>query len=1616
MDSDKIKVGIRVRPFNKKEKESARGGKVNSIVKIEGNQATLLRGTTNNNHKRSDRRNRRFTFDCCFDSTNDQGTTFADQRTVFNQLGADILDNAFKGYNACLFAYGQTGSGKSYTMMGTRQEPGVIPRLCADLFQRSAHLAATAPEAHELSVEVSYMEIYNERVFDLLDLSPPTTVAPTAGGGGGRSSSGLKVREHNILGPYVEGLSQLLVLSAQEIDDLIVEGNKSRTIASTNMNSESSRSHAVFTIRLTFAIKDPVSGVAGEKVSRISLVDLAGSERADKTGAAGERLKEGSNINKSLTTLGLVISKLAEQSASGKTGGGTAAKDSPGFVPYRDSILTWLLKDSLGGNSRTFMLATLSPAEDNFEETLSTLRYADRAKRITNHAVVNEDPNARLIRELKAEVERLKSMLLLNHKNSGSVSSSGGPVGGGGGGGLLLAGGAGEMAPADKASARQLAEQVATTEQLMEAMSLTRDQKLALMERRRQQERQQNQAAQEHRQNGDNGEAAAAAATTLVESGYFLVNLNADPSLSGLLVYHLGEGVTRVGSSSSCGQQQGVQLEGVGIRDEHCLFTRAETDDCCVWLQPAPDARTCVNGRHMTTKTKLKHGDRLLFGANHFYRLHCPATEADDDGGENQLLDWNAAQEELLREQAGQGRGLDDVMAKLEERYEREKLAALDRQRTEYEKQMKRMVESGPKASIAVVAATKNNEGAEEEDSHEEEVSGHVMSWLAESVNTDKLEDRFKKSLGVLRQSLVRANMMAREANQMSEELARATRFSVSLQIPPDHLSPNSGSGAFMTQPSILLSRPGEGQQVWPLEKMESRLVAMRELNAAVADKRAAIADIGTAIPDPFYEAVESHNLVGVANFYLSALFHGVAFEYYAPIISQAGTVAGKLLVEIQKLAGSFPADRMGHCSDDDKEDSEAATSVVEDTSSKSRHSHHSSSSSKHKDNEAGNRSITVGIKIKAIVGLPPALAHFVFCQYRFWSDTEYTVVPAVFEPRSVRMRKADTVDFKFDHCRTVQVAVDEDFLEHCEEGALSVQVFGHKERGTLSLLEQRDQTRLAKTLAARYSNAHPDLCWICFDMDRKCHHVASRWSELVRQLQLWVEIHEMDDSGHYVPVDIQPRDDVGVGGIFQLRHGQQRRVLVRIRPVPNSGNLPIVCYAISQVEMGSPVARSKLQRPLDSYQAQDLEVTRQAWALALARLKDFVDAEIHKVDHKGAMKRPADSRYEQALMDQKNCIIDELNAALVPEELEDLTTGQLGIEVGTPLIFINTPTIDGLESATELDDHLPQVGAAAFLPKELQDDRFLALPILKALEQGEVGCLAAWDSSAHNSAYLNRVTQEQERLFLTVRATVRIRDPLPLDLVLRKRICFSVYRRQSLVNRFRKSLGYSSTHLLKGLGVTYELVGSVPVTLGEGGENMAGGGDDERPQKGGQDEEDTFFDDYAKAVTSVETILGLERLRQEDLVLELAARSEAAVGGGGAAIAFPPPMAGLRKTLSIPNFGGHQHAGVAAVSSSTLSLNTMMSRHGIGGSLASLNLLQDSSSRRPGGASSRRSLGPPLPSRAPSGEENRKRLSLPSSGAVGGRSSYLAKNGALRKSMMILVEEEGGGGGDSKN
>ncbi|XP_068813105.1 chromosome-associated kinesin KIF4A isoform X2 [Struthio camelus] len=330
-----------------------------------------------------------FTYDYVFDPS-------VEQEEVFNTAVAPLIRGIFKGYNATVLAYGQTGSGKTYSMGGTytanqEHEPsvGVIPRVIKLLFKEKEQR-----QDWEFVLKVSYLEIYNE---DILDLLCPSR----------ERSSQISIREDPKEGIKIIGLTERSVACAQDTVSCLEQGNNSRTVASTAMNSQSSRSHAIFTISVDQKKKNDKNSSFR---SKLHLVDLAGSERQKKTKAEGDRLKEGININRGLLCLGNVISALGDENKKG------------GFVPYRDSKLTRLLQDSLGGNSHTLMIACVSPADSNLEETLNTLRYADRARKIKNKPIVNLDPQAAELHHLKQQVQQLQVLLLQAHGGALPVS------------------------------------------------------------------------------------------------------------------------------------------------------------------------------------------------------------------------------------------------------------------------------------------------------------------------------------------------------------------------------------------------------------------------------------------------------------------------------------------------------------------------------------------------------------------------------------------------------------------------------------------------------------------------------------------------------------------------------------------------------------------------------------------------------------------------------------------------------------------------------------------------------------------------------------------------------------------------------------------------------------------------------------------------------------------------------------------------------------------------------------------------------------------------------------------------------------------------------------------
>ena len=386
---ESVKVAVRVRPFNSREIER----NANLIIQMQGNTTSIQDPNKPNAEPR------RFTFDYSYWShdsfiaaedgylKDDGSGKYADQRQVFDDLGRGVLANAWDGYNCSLFAYGQTGSGKSYSVVGYEANKGIIPQFCDTIFQEikeKENSESYNKDEDDYAVQLSMIEIYNEQVKDLLNLKS-------------YKKGGLRVRQSKDGGFQVEQLRIQDVTSYAEIEALIEEGTKARTIAATNMNKTSSRAHTVVTIYFKQKTYSAAAGKSMTKTAQVALVDLAGSERASSTGASGDRLKEGAAINLSLTCLGKCIKALADQSMGKET-----------RVPYRDSKLTMLLKNALGGNSKTMMVAALSPADINYEETLSTLRYADRAKAIKTKAVVNESPTDKLIRELREEIEMLR--------------------------------------------------------------------------------------------------------------------------------------------------------------------------------------------------------------------------------------------------------------------------------------------------------------------------------------------------------------------------------------------------------------------------------------------------------------------------------------------------------------------------------------------------------------------------------------------------------------------------------------------------------------------------------------------------------------------------------------------------------------------------------------------------------------------------------------------------------------------------------------------------------------------------------------------------------------------------------------------------------------------------------------------------------------------------------------------------------------------------------------------------------------------------------------------------------------------------------------------------------
>uniref|UniRef100_A0A8C0TLY6 plus-end-directed kinesin ATPase n=1 Tax=Canis lupus familiaris TaxID=9615 RepID=A0A8C0TLY6_CANLF len=881
-----VKVAVRVRPFNSR--EMSRDSKC--IIQMSGSTTTIV------NPKQPKETPKSFSFDYSYWShTSPEDINYASQKQVYRDIGEEMLQHAFEGYNVCIFAYGQTGAGKSYTMMGKQEkdQQGIIPQLCEDLFSR---INDTTNDNMSYSVEVSYMEIYCERVRDLLNP---------------KNKGNLRVREHPLLGPYVEDLSKLAVTSYNDIQDLMDSGNKARTVAATNMNETSSRSHAVFNIIFTQKRHDAETNITTEKVSKISLVDLAGSERADSTGAKGTRLKEGANINKSLTTLGKVISALAEMNKK---------KKKTDFIPYRDSVLTWLLRENLGGNSRTAMVAALSPADINYDETLSTLRYADRAKQIRCNAVINEDPNNKLIRELKDEVTRLRDLLYA--QGLGDITDMTNALVG--------------MSPSSSLSAlssraasvsslherilfapgsEEAIERLKETEKIIAELNETWEEKLRRTEAIRM-EREALLAEMGVAMREDGGTLGVFSPKKTPH----LVNLNEDPLMSECLLYYIKDGITRVGREDA-ERRQDIVLSGHFIKEEHCVF-RSDSrggSEAVVTLEPCEGADTYVNGKKVTEPSILRSGNRIIMGKSHVFRFNHPEqarqererTPCAETPAEP--VDWAFAQRELLEKQGiDMKQEMEQRLQELEDQYRREREEAtylLEQQRLDYESKLEALQKQMDSRYYPEVN--------EEEEEPEDEVQ-----WTERECELALWAFRKWKwyQFTSLRDLLWGNAIFLKEANAISVELKKKVQFQFVLltdtlysPLPPDLLPPEAAKDRETRPfPRTIVAVEVQDQKngathYWTLEKLRQRLDLMREMYDRAAEvPSSVIEDCDNVVTggDPFYDRFPWFRLVGRAFVYLSNLLYPVPLVHRVAVVSEKGEVKGFLRVAVQATSG----------------------------------------------------------------------------------------------------------------------------------------------------------------------------------------------------------------------------------------------------------------------------------------------------------------------------------------------------------------------------------------------------------------------------------------------------------------------------------------------------------------------------------------------------------------------------------------------------------------------------------------------------------------------------------------------------------------------------------------
>ncbi|XP_078695788.1 kinesin-like protein KIF1A isoform X37 [Branchiostoma floridae x Branchiostoma belcheri] len=1249
-----VKVAVRVRPFNNREI----GRQAKCVISMKDK-------TTAIQHPKQSKDVKAFNFDYSYWShTNEQDPNFAGQNKVYQDIGEEMLQHAFEGYNVCIFAYGQTGAGKSYTMMGKpepRDQQGIIPQLCEELFDK---IKTQESKDLQFSVEVSYMEIYCERVRDLLNP---------------KNKGNLRVREHPLLGPYVEDLSKLAVTSFNEINTLMDEGNKARTVAATNMNETSSRSHAVFTVVFTQRRHDEMTDLSTEKVAKISLVDLAGSERANATGAKGDRLKEGANINKSLTTLGKVIHALAESSQSG-----SKKRKKSDFIPYRDSVLTWLLRENLGGNSKTAMIAALSPADINYEETLSTLRYADRAKQIVCKAVVNEDPNARLIRELKEEVFRLKELLKseglaelvdsMYTKSDGSTPllsptdelnanvpnknlqlqphNLNGPASPSDGGQRI-------MTPRNE----DAMEQLRASEKLIAELNETWEEKLKKTEL----VKQEREAAL-----AELGVALDGTGTTIgvcsPKNTPHLVNLNEDPLMSECLLYYIKPGIMKVGSTHA-----DIILSGPHIRDHHCTFeSREKNGEIIVTVTPEKGATIFVNGKTVEGPLLLKTGHRVILGKNHVFRFNHPEqarqerektpsaeTPGTVDAQLGEPVDWTFAQMELLEKQGIDMKlEMEKRLLAMEEQYRREKEEAdqlLEQQRLDYESKLQALQSQVERASLLSGCTTP-------EYSTDDEQGEIEPSWTEKEYQLAQwafIKWRYHQFTS-LRDDLWGNAIFLKEANAISVELKKKVQFQFVLltdtmysPLPPDLMPPDVASDQPYPRTIVAVEvhdLKNGATHYWTLDKLRQRLELMREMYDSTAEMTttsAADCPVESLTGgDPFYDRFPWFRLVGRAFVYLSNLLYPVGIVHRVAVVSEKGDVRGWLRVAVQHVTDDDAPDCTGGVcqtgtariafnqeelqkkidaeneaeanipsgeelriveGQDDEEASEATAAAAGADGQKTPAEEEEGEEEdswvqfmKEHPHLKLGSTFTFRVTLLQASGIPPEYAD-VFCQFNFLHRHD-----EAFSTEPLK-NTGKGPPLGFYHVQNISVVVTKSFIEYIRSQPLVFEVFGHYQQHPLHMQAKEEvimQRRMPRTFPQSLPLAKP--------VPSPRHGRVPTTPNLNMthcsyDLLGWWEICELGPSGEYIAAVVDHSDEKPCQGVFMLHQGIQRRIRVTLVHEPGQD---VVWKGVKEVVIGRIRNKLEVKGPDGEVSALSLNICSQGYLYPPHDLRVFYQFE----------------------------------------------------------------------------------------------------------------------------------------------------------------------------------------------------------------------------------------------------------------------------------------------------------------------------------------------------------------------------------------------------------------------